>query len=382
MDLATKIAGRKSYGETPSVVHAAGRANRVNAWTLIRRIVHSVLSYDRHPMKPPPSIPVWLAAIAGAVAITAQAQTTTTGTGQTWPNKPIRVIAPVPAGGTPDVVARMVTPGLSAILGQQLVLDNRGGAGGLIGAELAARATPDGYTLFFSSPGSLTILPHLQKNVTYNTLRDFVPVSLVCIGPFLLIAHPSVPAKTVKELLALAKAQPGKWNYASAGNGAINHLAMELFKNMAGVNITHVPYKGAPQAVTDVIGGNGVHLMLNSIPPVIQHVKSGRVRLLGVSSARRSPQLPDVPTLSEAGVPGYELSTWFGMLAPTGTPKDIIARLHGALVKVTRSPETKAQFETLGYDVVGGTPEEFAAYIRAENDKYAKIVKLIGAKVD
>lgn len=186
----------------------------------------------------------------------------------------------------------------------------------------------------------------------------------------------------MKELLALAKAQPGKWNYASAGNGAINHLAMELFKNMAGVNITHVPYKGAPQAVTDVIGGNGVHMMLNSIPPVIQHVKSGRVRLLGVSSARRSPQLPDVPTLSEAGVPGYELSTWFGMLVPTHTPKDIITRLHGALVKVTRSPETKAQFETLGYDVVGGTPEEFAAYIRTENDKYAKIVKLIGAKVD
>jgi tripartite-type tricarboxylate transporter receptor subunit TctC len=323
-----------------------------------------------------------LATIASVFAITAQAQTAATNTAQAWPSKPIRVITPVPAGGTPDVVARMVTPGLSAILGQQLVVDNRGGAGGLIGAELAARATPDGYTLFFSSPGSLTILPHLQKQVAYNTLRDFVPVSLVCIGPFLLITHPSMPVKTLKDLLALAKSQPGKWNYASAGNGAINHLAMELFKNMAGVNITHVPYKGAPQAVTDVIGGNGVHMMLNSIPPVIQHVKSGRVRLLGMSSARRSPQLPDVPTLSEAGVPGYELSTWFGMLVPTNTPKDIIARLHGALVKVTRAPETKTQFETLGYDVVGGTPEEFAAYIRGENEKYAKIVKLIGAKVD
>ncbi len=335
------------------------------------RLRFDILGYDHATMK-----------ISRCLATLLTLTIATLASAQNWPNKPIRVIAPVPAGGTPDVVARMVTPGLSAILGQQLVVDNRGGAGGLIGAELAARATPDGYTLFFSSPGSLTILPHLQKNVTYNTLRDFVPVSLTCIGPFLLIVHPSVPAKTVKELLALAKAQPGKWNYASAGNGAINHLAMELFKNMAGVNITHVPYKGAPQAVTDVIGGNGVHMMLNSIPPVIQHVKSGRVRLLGITSARRSPQLPDVPTLNEAGVPGYEVNTWFGMLVPTHTPKDIIARLHEALVKVTRNPETKAQFETLGYDVVGSTPGEFAAYIRAENDKYAKIVKVIGAKVD
>ncbi len=174
---------------------------------------------------------------------------------QAYPDKPIRVILPVPAGGTPDVVAHMVQPGLSSLLGQQLVIDNRGGAGGLIGAELAAKAAPDGYTLFFSSPGSLTILPHLRKQVPYDALRDFAPVSLVSIGPFLLITHPSVPVKTVKELLALVRAEPGKLNYASAGNGSANHLAMELFKNMAGVNITHVPYKGAPQAVTDLIGG-------------------------------------------------------------------------------------------------------------------------------
>jgi tripartite-type tricarboxylate transporter receptor subunit TctC len=301
---------------------------------------------------------------------------------QSWPTKPVRVIAPVPAGGTPDVVARMVTPGLSAIFGQQFVLDNRGGAGGLIGAELAARAIPDGYTLFFGSPGSLTILPHLQKKVPYDPLRDFVPVSLVCIGPFLLITHPSVPARTVKELIAQAKAEPGKLNYASAGNGAANHIAMELFKSIAGVNITHVPYKGAPQAVTDVIGGNGVHMMLNSIPPVIQHIKAGRLRLLGVSTAKRSPQLPDVPTLSEAGAPGYESITWFGMLAPTGTPKSIMTRLHGALEKVVHAPENKAQFEKRGYDAVGGKPDEFAAHIRAEYEKYGKIVKLIGAKVD
>ena len=301
---------------------------------------------------------------------------------QVYPDKPIRVIVPVPAGGTPDFVARMVLPGLSNLLGQPLVIDNRGGAGGLIAAELAAKAIPDGYTLFFSSPGSLVILPYLQKQVAYDTLRDFAPVSLVSSGPFLLITHPSLPAKSVKELLALAKAEPGKLNYASAGNGAANHLAMEIFKSMAGVNITHVPYKGAPQAVTDLIGGSGVSIMFNSIPPVIQHIKAGRLRLLGVSSARRSPQLSDVPTISESGVPGYESITWFGLLAPAKTPKAIVARLNERLVKVVRAPELKTQFETLGYDPVGGSAAEFTTFIRAESEKYGKAVKLSGAKVD
>jgi tripartite-type tricarboxylate transporter receptor subunit TctC len=301
---------------------------------------------------------------------------------QTYPDKPVRVIVPVTAGGTPDVVARMVLPGLSNLLGQQLVIDNRGGAGGLIGAELAAKAVPDGYTLFFSSPGSLVILPHLQKQVAYDTLRDFAPVSLVSIGPFLLIAHPSLPAKTVKELLALAKAEPGKLNYASAGNGAANHLAMELFKSMAGVNITHVPYKGAPQAITDLIGGSGVSLMFNSIPPAIQHIKAGRLKLLGVSSAKRSPQLPEVPTVSESGVPGYESITWFGLLAPAKTPKAIVARLNELLVSVVRAPELKMQFELQGYDPVGSSAAEFTTFIRAESEKYGRVVKLSGAKVD
>jgi tripartite-type tricarboxylate transporter receptor subunit TctC len=279
------------------------------------------------------------------------------------------------------VVARMVAPGMSNLLGQQIVIDNRGGAGGLIGAELAAKAAPDGYTLFFSSPGSLTILPHLQKKVPYDTLRDFVPISLVSIGPFLLISHPAVPVKTVKDLIALAKAEPGKLNYASAGNGAANHLAMELFKSMAGVNITHVPYKGAPQAVTDLIGGS-VELMFNSIPPVLPHIKAGRLKLIGVASAKRSPQLPDIPTISEAGVPGYEAITWFGLLAPAGTPKPILARLNEAVVKVVRAPELKAQLQLLGYEPVGSNAAEFGAFIRAESEKYAKVVKISGARVD
>ena len=300
---------------------------------------------------------------------------------QAYPSKPIRVILASPAGGTSDVVARMVSPGLSSQLGQQLVIDNRGGAGGLIATELTAKAVPDGYTLFIGGPGSLTIMPHLRSHMPYDTLRDLAPVSLIAIGPYLLITHPSVPVKTVKELLALARAEPGKLNYASAGSGAANHLAMELFKSLAGVDITHVPYKGAPPAVTDLIAGN-VNLMFNSIPPVLQYIKAGRLKVLGVSSAKRSSQLPDVPTLSEAGVPGYELVTWFGLLAPARTPGPIVTRLNDAMTRVVHAPEIKAQLESLGYEVGGGTPAEFATYMRLELEKYATVVKASGAKVD
>jgi len=299
---------------------------------------------------------------------------------QGYPSKPIRMILSVPAGATPDVTARLVMPGLSQLLGQPLVADNRGGAGGLIGAELAAKAAPDGYTLFISSPGALTILPHLRK-VPYDTLQDFTPVSLISVGPFVLIAHSSVPAKTIKELIALARAQPGKLNYASAGNGVANHLAMELFKQMTGVEITHVPYKGAPQAVTDVVAGH-MNMMFNSIAPIVGHIKAGRVQVLGISSSKRSPQLPDVPTISEAGVPGYEAENWFGLFAPARTPQRIIARLNDAVVKVVRSPEIRSQFAALGADAVGNSPEEFATFVRRDMERYARVVKLSGAKLD
>jgi len=313
-----------------------------------------------------------------ASAVSAQAAST--GSGQAWPDKPIRVILSVPAGATPDVTARLVTPGLSQQLGQPLVGDNRGGAGGLIGAEIVAKSAPDGYTLFISSPGALTILPHLRK-VPYDTVKDFAPVSLISVGPFVLITHPSVPVKTVKELIALARAQPGKLNYASAGNGVANHLAMELFKQMAGVDITHVPYKGAPQAVTDVLAGH-MNMTFNSIAPIIAHIRAGRVRVLGVASSKRSPQLADVPTISEAGVPGYESENWFGMFAPAKTPKQIINRLNDAVVKVVRSPEIQSQFAALGADAIGNSPGEFAAFVRRDMEKYARVVKLSGAKLD
>jgi len=299
---------------------------------------------------------------------------------QDYPVKPVRVILSVPAGATPDVTARLVTPGLANVLGQPMVVDNRGGAGGLIGAEIVSKATPDGYTIFISSPGALTILPHLRK-VPYDTLKDFVPVSLISVGPFVLVTHPSVPVDSVKSLIALAKAQPGKLNGASAGNGTANHLALELFKQMAGVNITHVPYKGAPQAVTDVLAGH-IQMTFNSIAPIIAHIRAGRMKVLGVASSKRSSQLPEVPTISEAGVPGFEAENWFGLFVPAQTPKKIIARLNEAIVKVMRSPEIQKQFIALGAEPVGNSPEEFAAFVRRDMEKYAKVVRISGAKLD
>jgi tripartite-type tricarboxylate transporter receptor subunit TctC len=299
---------------------------------------------------------------------------------QQYPVRPIRVIVSVPAGGAPDVTARLIAPALSSILGQQLVIDNRGGAGGLIGAELAANAAPDGYTLFVSSPGALTILPHMRK-VPFDTVRDFAPISLISIGPFLMMSHPSVPVKTVQDVIALARAQPGKLNYASAGNGTPNHLAMELFKTTTGVDITHVPYKGAPQAVTDLLAGQ-MNLMFNSIASTLGHVRAGRVRAIGLASQKRSAQLPDVPTINESGVPGFEAANWFGMFAPVKTPKAIVTRVNAAVVKVVHSPEIRSQFEALGADPVGSSIEEFATYVRREYERYGKVVKASGAKLD
>lgn len=298
-----------------------------------------------------------------------------------WPDKPIRVILSVPAGATPDVTARLVFPGLSQQLGVSLVADNRAGGGGVIGAEIASKSAPDGYTLFISSPGALTILPHLRKGLPYDTLRDFQPVSLISVGPFVLMAHPSVPAKNIQELIALAKAQPGKLNYASAGNGVANHLAGELFKQMTGTDIVHVPYKGAPQAVTDVLAGH-MQLMFNSIAPIVPHIKSGKVRVLGVASLQRSPQLPDVPTIHESGVPGFEAVNWFGLFAPAKTPRAIVSRVNAAVVGTIKSPEMQAKFLALGADPVGSSVEEFSAYVRRDMEKYARIVKVSGARID
>lgn len=320
-------------------------------------------------------------ALHGVVALCAAVLLAPPSGAQPYPDRPIRAIVSVPAGGTADVLARTVTPTMSALLGQQIVVDNRGGAGGLVAAELAAKATPDGYTLLLSSSGALTIVPHLTKSLPYDTLKDFAPISLVSTGPFLLVTHPSVPANTVKDLIALANSKPGTLNYGSGGNGTANHLAMELFKSMAGVDITHIPYKGAPQTLTDLLGGR-IALTLNSIAPALPFIKDGRMRALAVAGAKRSPLLPSVPTVNESGLPGYEVGNWLGLLAPAQTPRRIIIQLHQVIVKSVATPHIHARLEELGTTPVANSPEEFAARIRAEWELNAKVVRLAGARVD
>jgi len=300
---------------------------------------------------------------------------------QMYPTKPIRVIVAVPAGGTPDVLARTVTPGMSALLGQQLVLDNRGGAGGRIAAELVAGAAPDGYTVFMTSPPCLTILPHMSK-VPYNTLTDFVPISLISTGAMLLLTHASSPVSGVKDLIARAKAAPGKLNYSSAGSGTANHIGMEIFKGMAGINITHVPYAGAPQSVIDLIAGR-VDVMLNSIPPALPHVKTGKMRALGLAGATRSSLLPDVPTVDEAtGLRGVQAGSWLGLLAPAGVPRHIVARLSEVAMQTVRAPGTRARLTGQGSDPVGNSPQEFTVFLHADYDKNGVAVKQAGLRVD
>ena len=300
---------------------------------------------------------------------------------QEYPIKPIRVIVAVPAGGTPDVLARSVTPSMATLLGQQLVLDNRGGAGGRIAAETVAGATPDGYTLFMTSPPCLTILPHISK-VPYNTLTDFTPISLIATGNMLLLVHPSSPVTGIKDLIARAKAEPGKLNYGSAGSGTANHIGMEIFKGMAGISLTHIPYAGAPQSVIDLIAGR-INVMLNSIPPALPHVKTGRLRALGVAGATRSSLLPDVPTVDEAaGMRGFQAGSWLGLLAPAGTPRAIVSRLNEVAVQVVRAAETRSRLIGLGGDPVGNSPQEFAAFLRADYDKNGAAVKQAGLKVE
>ncbi len=300
---------------------------------------------------------------------------------QAYPTKPIRVVLPVPAGGTPDVLARTVAPGMAALLGQQLVIDNRGGAGGRIAAEMVATAAPDGYTVFMTSPPCLTILPHMSK-VPYHTLTDFVPVSLISTGPMLLLTHAASPVTNTKDLIARAKAAPGKLNYSTAGNGTANHIGMEIFKGIAGINITHVPYAGAPQSVIDLIAGR-VDVMLNSIPPALPHVKTGKLRALALAGAARSPLLPEVPTIDEAtGLRGVHAGSWLGFLAPAGTPRAIVARLNAVAVQVVQSADMRARLIAQGSDPVGNSPQEFAAFLRTDYEKNGAAVKLAGLRVE
>ena len=300
---------------------------------------------------------------------------------QAYPSKPIRWIVTYPPGGPTDLIARAVGAKLSAAWGQQVVIDNRAGAGGAIGTELAAKSVADGYTLLFGTSGGLTINPALISTLPYDPVRDFAPVSLLVINPQILVVHPSVPVSTVKELVAYAKARPGKLNYASVGQGSPNQLGMELLKTLTGIDLVHVPYKGTGPAVTDLLGGQ-VQLMFNSMPSVLPLVKTGKLKGLAVGSAHRSPAAPDIPTVAEAGVPGFENVTWYGMFAPAKTPAEIIARLNSEVVKILADPEMAQRFASQGSEPRSSTPAELAAFMRVEAVRWGKVITAAGIKLE
>ena len=295
---------------------------------------------------------------------------------QTFPVKPIRLIVPSAPGGGADVTARIVGPAMSELLRQQVVVENRGGASGMIGGEAVARAAPDGYTLLLAI-APLSINPAMYKKVPYDATRDFAHVSQVVALPNLLIAHPSLPVKNVKELIAFSQARPGQLNFASAGLGSAPHLFFELFLDMAGLKMSHVPYKGAGPGVIDVMAGH-VPLMSPTIFAALPHVRSGRLRGLAVTMAKRASGAPDIPTLAEAGVPGYEAINWFGVSAPANTPREITQLLSSTIARALQQPEIRARIAADGAEAVGNTPDEFAAYVKSETLKWGKVAKRAG----
>jgi tripartite-type tricarboxylate transporter receptor subunit TctC len=299
---------------------------------------------------------------------------------QGFPSKPIRIIVPFPPGAFNDQLARVLSQKLHERWGQPVVVDNRPGGATVIGTELAAKAAPDGYTLLVVS-FAFAVNPSLQSRLPYDTLNDFTPVVLAATTPNLLVVNPSVPARSVKELLALARSKPGSLNYATAGNGTSNHLCMELFKSMTGADLVHIPYKGSAPAVADLLGGQ-VGVMFDNAPNVLQQVKAGKLRALAVSSGKRSPVAPELPTVAEAGVPGFDVEVWFGIVAPAGTPKDVVTSLNVEINRALRLPEVAAGFRDQGVGVVGGSPEQFSAHLRGQISKWAKVVKDTGVHLD
>jgi tripartite-type tricarboxylate transporter receptor subunit TctC len=299
---------------------------------------------------------------------------------QQYPTRPIRFIVPFAPGGSTDLLARFLAPRLTESLGQVVIVDNRGGAGGVIGAELAAKAPADGHTIVLGSPGPLTINPNLQR-VPYDSLRDFSPVTLATISPFTLVVHPATPAASVKELIALARARPGQLNYGSAGTGSVSHFSSEQFKALAGLDIVQVPYKGAGPAVADLLAGR-LHFMFENLPTILPHVRSGKLKMLAVGTKTRSALVPEYPTVAEAGVPGYESSTAFGVLAPAKTPAAVIKRLNQDTVKALNLPDVKEKLSGLGLETVGGTPQQYALHLKEELAKYGRIAKAAGIRLD
>jgi tripartite-type tricarboxylate transporter receptor subunit TctC len=300
---------------------------------------------------------------------------------QAFPSRPIRLLVPFPPGGGNDILARTVGQRLTELVHQPVVVDNRAGAGGVIGATTAAQALPDGYTLFLGSLGNLAHNPALKPNLGYDPLRDFAAVSMLATSSFILLANPSFPAKSVQELIKMAKAQPGKIDYASSGTGSSLHMTMELFKNAAGIDLLHIPYKGSNAIMTDVISGR-VPLVFSTMAPALPHVKSGKLRALGVSSAKRATAVPDVPTVAESGVRGFDVSNWQGISAPAKTPRTIVLKLNHDLLAALKLPGTNEALTAQGFEAAGTTPEEYTKLIKSELDRYTKLVKAAGIKID
>jgi tripartite-type tricarboxylate transporter receptor subunit TctC len=318
-------------------------------------------------------------AVAAPVAAIAQSKAPPQ---NNYPTKPIRLIVAFPAGGSTDIIGRLVGQRLSERLGQQVIIDNRGGAGGMIGTEIAARAAPDGYTLTMGTTSTHVIAPAAFSKVKYDPVKDFAPITLVASTPYLLVVNPGVKASSLKEFVALAKSQPGKLNYASAGAGSTTHLAMEMLKHTAGLDIVHVAYNGNGPAGVAVLGGQ-VQALFGSMPAVLPQAKAGKLRPLAVGTSKRSPALPDVPTVAESGYPGFEVSLWLGFFAPRGTPASVINRLHSELVKIVLTPEMKEQLERNGAEPAHNAASiELERLVRAEIDKYSKVLKAANIKLE
>ena len=315
-----------------------------------------------------------------AIAITAALLAANALAADKYPDKPLRLIVALPAGGPTDILARLIAQPLAASLGQAIVVDNRPGAGGNIGAELVAKSPADGYTLFMGTSGPLAINASLYKSIGFDPLKDFAPIILAASAPFVIVAHPSLPANNVKELIALATAKPGQINYGSV-QGNASHLATELFDYMARVKMTLVPYKGAAQATTDVIAGQ-IQLSFASTPGSVSLLKAGKIKSIAVTSAKRIGALPDVPTVAESGVPGYEASVWYGVVAPAKTPKEVVTKLNAEIGKILRERNQRDKIAAADFEVTTTTPEEFGKFIRSETEKWGKVVKASGARAE
>lgn len=321
-------------------------------------------------------LPIVVAAIAAAGLSAANAMA------QDYPARPVRMVVGFPPGGGTDVVARIISPKLGELLRQPVVIENRPGATGTVAAGTVAKSPPDGYTIMMGHVSVNAIAPALFKNLSYDVIKDFAPIALAAAVPHFITVHPSLPVHTLREMIDYAKARPGKLTYPSAGNGSMPHLAGEVFKSLAGVDLLHVPYKGSGQSMADLLGGQHV-IAFDTMPASAPHVRSGKLRALAVSSAHRLPAFPDVPTAKEAGLDGYEITTWYGVFASAGTPAAVVNRLHADIVKAMQTPDVKAKLVGIGADgSVSRSPEEFAALVKSDTARYAKIIKDIGLKID